>query len=110
MSMNETDPDLNSTAPANDVQDLNTRIRARAHQLWESEGRPDGREAEHWDEAQRELADEDGSEADPSRKAKSSMLTPSRLHSAEPDGSSVRAVRRMPFIASRPEIFVNVPA
>ncbi|MGM4986151.1 DUF2934 domain-containing protein [Rhizobium sp. 11_C7_N12_5] len=77
MSMNESNPDLDTAAsvsePDNSTidygQDLHTRIKARAHQLWESEGRPDGREAEHWDQAQRELADEDGSGADPSRKA-----------------------------------------
>ena len=30
-------------------------IRARAHQIWEEEGRPDGREQEHWDQATRAL-------------------------------------------------------
>ncbi|MBM3605719.1 MAG: DUF2934 domain-containing protein [Alphaproteobacteria bacterium] len=31
------------------------RIRERAHQIWEAEGRPEGREAEHWAQAQDEL-------------------------------------------------------
>ena len=35
--------------------DKEERIRRRAHELWEREGRPDGREAEHWDVAEREL-------------------------------------------------------
>jgi Protein of unknown function (DUF2934) len=30
-------------------------IRARAHQIWEDEGRPEGREKEHWDQATRGL-------------------------------------------------------
>jgi hypothetical protein len=30
-------------------------IRARAHQIWEDKGRPEGREKEHWDQATREL-------------------------------------------------------
>ncbi|WP_410216349.1 DUF2934 domain-containing protein [Paracoccus sp. (in: a-proteobacteria)] len=34
------------------------RIRARAHQIWEAEGRPEGREAEHWTQAQDELDQE----------------------------------------------------
>lgn len=39
-------------------------IRARAHQLWEQAGRPEGREEEFWHKAERELreqpADENG--------------------------------------------------
>jgi hypothetical protein len=31
-------------------------IRERAHALWEAEGRPDGREQEHWHKAVLELA------------------------------------------------------
>lgn len=33
-------------------------MRVRAHQIWEREGRPQGREHEHWAEAARELAAE----------------------------------------------------
>ncbi|SIQ83384.1 Protein of unknown function [Paracoccus thiocyanatus] len=33
------------------------KIRERAHQIWESEGRPSGREVEHWQQAERELRD-----------------------------------------------------
>jgi len=29
-------------------------IRRRAHQIWEDEGRPDGKESEHWERAARE--------------------------------------------------------
>lgn len=31
------------------------RISHRAHQIWEAEGRPEGRDAEHWAQAQEEL-------------------------------------------------------
>ena len=31
------------------------RIRERAHQLWEQEGCPEGRGAEHWERASREI-------------------------------------------------------
>ena len=31
------------------------RIRARAHQLWLEEGRPEGREREHWQRAEEEV-------------------------------------------------------
>jgi hypothetical protein len=31
------------------------KIRKRAHQIWESEGRPHGRDREHWEQAAREM-------------------------------------------------------
>ncbi|NYZ17321.1 DUF2934 domain-containing protein [Azospirillum sp. RWY-5-1] len=40
-----------------------TRIRDRAYELWESEGRPDGRHEEHWHQARRELDGEGASSA-----------------------------------------------
>lgn len=36
--------------------DRETQIRARAYEIWESEGRPDGKEGEHWERAAREIA------------------------------------------------------
>lgn len=38
-------------------------IRRRAHEIWEREGRPEGREAEHWERARAELAAGSGGEA-----------------------------------------------
>ncbi|MBK3772749.1 DUF2934 domain-containing protein [Azospirillum sp. YIM DDC1] len=35
------------------------RIRHRAYEIWEQEGRPEGRRAEHWERACRELREED---------------------------------------------------
>ena len=32
-----------------------TIIRRRAYEIWEEEGRPEGREAEHWEMAMRQL-------------------------------------------------------
>ncbi|MDE2182463.1 MAG: DUF2934 domain-containing protein [Alphaproteobacteria bacterium] len=34
---------------------LEERIRRRAHDIWESEGRPQGKHAEHWERARREI-------------------------------------------------------
>ena len=49
---------MNSAARNPDIEDL---IRARAHKIWEDEGRPEGRSDSHWrqaqDELQRELAE-----------------------------------------------------
>ena len=35
------------------------RIRARAYALWEQQGRPEGRQSENWDQARREIEQED---------------------------------------------------
>ena len=41
-------------------EDIQHRIRERAQRLWEAEGQPEGREVEHWLEAEREVMAEDG--------------------------------------------------
>ncbi|KAA0678760.1 DUF2934 domain-containing protein [Roseomonas genomospecies 6] len=41
------------------ADDLESRIRARAHQIWEREGRPEGRSQDHWELASEEIAIED---------------------------------------------------
>lgn len=35
------------------------RVRERAHAIWEREGRPEGRHIAHWQQAAREIAEED---------------------------------------------------
>lgn len=35
--------------------DREEKIRQRAYELWEAEGRPDGKQQEHWDRAVREI-------------------------------------------------------
>lgn len=39
----------------------NEDVRRRAHQIWEEEGRPEGKDAEHWERALREV----GAKGDP---------------------------------------------
>jgi len=39
------------------------RIRARAHQIWEREGRKDGDHDRHWQQAMDELRDEDAGQS-----------------------------------------------
>jgi len=41
------------------AEDLEDRIRRRAHQIWEREGRPEGRHDDHWTLAKEEIAIED---------------------------------------------------
>ena len=41
-------------------EDLERKIRDRAHQLWEAEGHPEGRADEHWQEARRQVMADEG--------------------------------------------------
>lgn len=38
-------------------KDVEHRIRERAYEIWEDEGRPQGREAQHWQQAATEFAE-----------------------------------------------------
>lgn len=49
------------------------QIRRRAHEIWEQEGRPHGKETEHWERATREL--EDGSVAPAEKKRRAAPRT-----------------------------------
>jgi hypothetical protein len=40
------------------TEDRERRIRERAHEIWEQEGRPEGRQEEHWRQASQEIGDE----------------------------------------------------
>ena len=62
--------------------DRNEAIRNRAHEIWESEGCPEGREAEHWARAEAELfaTDEGGSLSD-------TTSHNGTMHEAMPDAS-----------------------
>jgi hypothetical protein len=40
------------------AQDREQRIRERAHAIWEQEGRPHGRQEDHWRQASQEVGDE----------------------------------------------------
>jgi hypothetical protein len=42
-------------AGAHSRKDREERIRQRAHQLWEADGRPEGRHDHHWSQAEREI-------------------------------------------------------
>jgi hypothetical protein len=45
---------------AND-EDRQQRIRERAYQLWLDEGQPDGRDKEHWEQAENQTVEEEKS-------------------------------------------------
>ncbi len=40
------------------------RIRRRAYEIWEEQGRPEGRDQDHWKQARQEVEEEGQSQAD----------------------------------------------
>ena len=57
------------------------RIRRKAHELWEAEGHPHGRDQDHWDRAKEIVADEErnaiGPQSDGDAPADAGSATPS---------------------------------
>ena len=49
---------IGKSRAAPDPENDEHKVRERAHDIWEREGRPEGRHEEHWRQAQQELADE----------------------------------------------------
>ncbi len=96
--------------------DKEARIRQRAYEIWQREGRPHGRDAEHWQQAEAEImaeaavaADRDSDRAAADRKAQGEPPTPetaplrSRRAAAKPEGgqSSERAEGSRPSASPR---------
>ena len=54
-------------------------VRSRAYQIWENEGRPDGRDLWHWLEAERQIQSDTGAGGDRRPRA----TPPSRRTAAE---------------------------
>jgi hypothetical protein len=42
-----------------DAREKEQRVRERAYRIWEEEGRPSGKEKEHWERARTEIEEED---------------------------------------------------
>ncbi len=49
---------IGKSRAAPDPENEDHKVRARAYDIWEREGRPEGRHDEHWRQAVQELADE----------------------------------------------------
>jgi hypothetical protein len=67
------------------MDDRHERIRQRAYEIWEREGRPDGREHEHWDRATKEIDAESSEIAqDPDAASAVTGSSPKQVAGAEP--------------------------
>lgn len=72
-------------------EDRKDWLRQRAYAIWESEGRPDGREHAHWAQAERELAADHMPEEQPALAAATAETSPvkkPRKRAATPSASS----------------------
>ena len=85
--------------------DKERRIRERAYAIWEREGRPQGRDSEHWKEAEAEIAAEvepvlggsqPGNPARPAPEPSAQPASPPRRSRAVPPGESGPTPRRKP--------------
>ena len=63
------------------------RIRQRAHQLWEEQGRPEGRHDEHWSQASSEIGEDGEDSQGGGDTASTGDFTPAhRLQEDPPEG------------------------
>ncbi|MCE4053006.1 DUF2934 domain-containing protein [Pseudomonas sp. Au-Pse12] len=67
------------------------RIREFAYQIWESEGKPEGQEARHWDMA-RKLAEAEALAPSTPPKAKPASAKPAARSAAKPKAKPAAAV------------------
>ena len=66
------------------MDDSNERIRKRAHEIWEEEGRPEGREYSHWLRARAEIDAEDDERPNRSETGPLDLLGLTILRRAQP--------------------------
>ena len=83
--------------------DQEALIRKRAYEIWEREGRPLGRDKEHWDQAAREVAAQE-TPAAPTRARKATAApTPKKIAENAPTrGTPVVAVSVKPASGHAP--------
>lgn len=64
------------------------RIQTRAHEIWEREGHPHGRDSDHWDQATREIDAEDAQAASPKRRAANGAKAPAKPRAPKAEGAA----------------------
>lgn len=73
------------------------RIRERAYQIWEREGRPHGKESTHWHQAESEEAAERRTAKPAAKRASRKASAPSRSDGATaPKGATTKRSRTAP--------------
>ena len=72
----------------------NEKVRERAYQIWEREGRQDGRAEEHWSKAEQELAESQARPASEINGAGAEEAAPATNGSARPAAAKPGASRK----------------
>ena len=77
--------------------DREERIRQRAHEIWEREGRPEGREQQHWYQALEEITvEEEGSLSSAGRKIRNRSPYPPQSTQPTAEAQAERRPSRAP--------------
>lgn len=80
-------------------QNREQRIQQRAHEIWEREGQPSGREQEHWQRAEREIAAEDSPDL---QRPEATVKSPESLAPPDQDASQAQeAVQALEAVSGR---------
>lgn len=77
--------------------DIHSRTEQRARHIWEREGRPEGRSAEHWRLAEEEIAEEELAAAKAAERAatrKPAATSPSAVGEKKPAGKGRAALKK----------------
>ncbi|MGN6375619.1 MAG: DUF2934 domain-containing protein [Sphingomonas sp.] len=81
--------------------DLEKRIRERAYEIWESEGRPHGRHSDHWEQAHGEFATAKTESETPRKRGRARASTDDAAAPAAADKPKAGASRAKSSAASK---------
>ncbi len=80
--------------------EIESRIRSLAHQFWEEEGRPEGKEQEHWRRACERVDGGGGSDQQGAQSAREESQTGAQGLDGDPDGSQSGMTKEDVFLKS----------
>lgn len=95
------------------MENIEDRIRRRAYEIWEREGRPHGREIDHWLRAAQEIAGEEGRGGDMAMAAGSEPAAGARKPAARTRRTGAKepsAQLAQPAAAARAEQSIEHPS
>lgn len=85
-----------------DERAIEDRIRARAHEIWEREGQPEGQDLRHWDEARLEIEAEERAGAASAATASGADIIPETISRAPNDDVPVETEASPSALDRRP--------
>lgn len=83
--------------------DRRERVRIRAHQIWESEGRPEGMHERHWAQAEKDVDEAGaGTVIQPAKKPAGATAAKSKAKGASPASTEKPKPATKPKVAKAP--------